>query len=168
MKYKKEINVLISLIIAAVVIFLLFGCGTRKRAMQKTVSELSVKEKKDVFKKEIIKTETNFAIIKKSNKLSYKPIDANKPMIINDQKYFNTEIESETKSEVDTTKSAETKEILDIDKTETDKDLKELNKQVNVERDFSLSFWDWFYLAASVAGLALLYFKRKKILSFFI
>ncbi|TYP71475.1 hypothetical protein [Aquimarina intermedia] len=154
-------------IIFLLIIFLICSCGTRKRVMQKTVTEIETSEKKDVKKEEVIITVSNTDIKTAEDNTTYTPVDNTKPMEVEGKKYYNVVIQKKKKTQTDSSKTVKKENRIEEDKTETDIKKKELKKDVAVDRDNSFSFWDWFWLLLAIAIVWLLYSNRFKILKLF-
>ena len=167
MDRKNAYRVLISVILAAFIILLICSCGTRKRVMQKTVTEIEASEKKDIKKEEVILTVSNTDIKTTEDNTTYTPVDNTKPMEVEGKKYYNVVIQKKKKTQIDSSKTVKKENRIEEDKTETKIEKKELQKNVDVDRDNSFSFWDWFWLLLAIAAVWLLYSNRLTILRFF-
>ncbi|WP_438423273.1 hypothetical protein [Aquimarina macrocephali] len=131
--------------------------------MQKTISDKSQLEKRDIIKNENLKVETNTGITRKSNKITYTPIDNDEPIVVDGVEYTNTIVEKEFKEEVDTTKIIHKKDSKIIDQTIVKTKEQKSEKNVNLERDNSFDFFDWLWLFLALGLILLIYKKRKTI-----
>lgn len=153
-----------------VIIFILccLGCGTRKRTMERTRVQISKIEKRDIVKNETQKIETNVFIIRETDKIIYRPVDVEKPMILEGKKFINTEIEKAIIKEIDSTKTKKEKVVKTSDDSIIEIDKKEDNKTVNVDRDNSFNFWDWIWLFLAASVVWVIYKNWRKIYTWFI
>ncbi|WP_106793986.1 hypothetical protein [Aquimarina sp. Aq78] len=146
---------------------LLVSCGTRKRVMQKSSSLVKAIEKKDIVKNDNINIETNAFIIREVNKVVYRPVDSEKPMIVDGQESINTIIEKETINEIDSTKTETEITSNHTDNSTIEIDKKEDEKTTTVDRDNSFGFWGWFWLFLAFGIVMILLINRIKIFRFF-
>lgn len=145
-------------------IFIIFfsNCGTRKRVLQKTNSDISQIQNLDIVKTDDITLQTNIAVKKTFNSIRYKPVDNTKPIIIDNVKYTNTIVEIDLIQESDSTKTLQRKQLEIIDRSTTNIDVKKSKKTTNVDRDNSFDFWDWFWLLLALAALFGIYNRLKR------
>lgn len=146
---------------------LLASCGTRKRVMQKSSIHLKAIEKKDLFRSDNINIKTNAFIIREADKVIYRPVDSEKPMIVDGRKSINTIIEKERTKEIDSSKTETEITSSHIDNSIIEIDKKEDNKTTTVDRDNSFGFWGWFWLFLAFGAVVLILMNRVRIFRFF-
>ncbi len=149
-------------IVLFIFIIFFFSCGTRKRVLQKTNSDIIQIQNLDIVKTDDITLQTNIAVKKTSNSIRYKPVDNTKPIIIDNVKYTNTIVEIDLIQESDSTKILQRKQSEIIDRSTTNIDVKKSKKTTNVDRDNSFDFWDWFWLLLALAALFGIYNRLKR------
>ena len=110
-------------------VVLLIGCGTRKRAMK--LDKVEIKEIREIISKTNTNTTANVKLTKEYSLIKLEPIDPNQESEYNGQKFKNTKII------LDTSKTDSVSFVTDNSKKEvsenTNVDVKTKNKDVKVE-----------------------------------
>lgn len=147
------------------ILLIFLGCGTRKKTLEKTSEKIETTEIKDIVvteEKDVIK---NTSVEKKEEVIIYTPIDNSKPIEVDGKKYLNTKVEKKIINE--------SKDVILEDKTVNkvvDNSIKEVEtikevKKLDVERDNSFSFFDWFWLLLAICAVVVIVWKRGTIYS---
>jgi len=148
----------------SLILLLIFfsSCGSRKVVSEKTNYEVKKDSISIVKKKEVIITENNISINTDIDEIEITPIDVEKPIVINDKKYYNAKIKAKkTKIKLldNTNKKEIKKDSSEIKVITNKKEIKEVRK-VDRKQNY-LSFLWWILL---IAVIIYLYRRYKNIL----
>lgn len=146
--------------IILLIAFFLVSCGTRKRVMEKLKSEEVRIEVEDTVKEETILKTSNADVSISTEELMFRPIEAEKEMIIEGRAYKNVVIKKKTKKKID--ESVVEEKI--VKKVEVKKESKKVDihesKKVDVKRDNSIGSFIWVVILILLA-MIIYYILRK-------
>lgn len=150
-------------IILFVVLMLMFSCGSKKKAVERSKEQSIEVVNKYVQRSKTNNITTNTTIEQNDLKTTVRPIDETKPSKYNDNEFQNAEIiieksdKKETVSEVD-------KSVTDLsDKSDyhNEQSNSALNKDIDIDRSWGVMDWLWLFVAVGIVLLAVrLYIKK--------
>lgn len=150
-------------IIAFALLVLMFSCGTKKKVVERLKEQSIEIVNKDIQRTQNNNITTNTIIEQNNLKTTVRPIDESKPSKYNDNEFQNAEIIIE--------KSDKKEQVSVVDKsTINQKDLltkkdeintSNVNKNVDIDRSWSVLDWLWLFLAVAIVLLVIrLYIKK--------
>jgi len=139
-------TLIFSMVLAIIVIFALFGCGSRKveRSKAETKETATFKDSSKTVTK--LESNTKIVDVSQSDEIEIVPIDVNKPFFVNNVEYKNAVLKSKkVRNNITTDKSINTSQIEqnDVKKAVAKTDVVDVK---NTERENSYWWLLWFLL----------------------
>ena len=149
--------------IAGGLFLLVLGCGSKKKVVERSKEQSIEIVNKDVQRSKTNNITTNTIIEQNDLKTTVRPIDESKPFKYNGNEFQNAEIiieKSDKKEQVSTIdKSIENHRDLSTKRDE--KNTSSVNKNVDIDRSWSVFDWLWLFLAIAIALLSIRFYLKK-------
>lgn len=144
-------------------VLLLVSCGSKKKTVQRE-RESSVSIEHKALKTRIDNDiHSNVTLIHKGSKITIKPMDADKPSTYNGIEFQNAVIEKTIENKVETKEETDkTVEIsTDRSNTRSEVDKSETNKNIDIDRSWSVFDWLWLFVAVAIVVVVIRMYMKK-------
>lgn len=150
-------------IILFVVLMLMFSCGTKKKAVERSKEQSIEIVNKDVQRSKTNNITTNAIIEQNDLKTTVRPIDESKPSKYNGNDFQNAEIiiEKSDKKEQVSTIDKSIVNHSDLSTKRDEKNTSSVNKNVDIDRSWSVFDWLWLFISVAIVLFAIRLYVKK-------